>query len=786
MTIAEIIETLSQERNFGSRFPVRIIFVDNLDDYADLEYQLKGACDVTMNAAEFCRAEDTVPQFDHIKKQLAMCEGKQVLLLSIGEYLRLCIKRELDFNRCQFRSFWEMQQAESSRTRIIIPVFNCRDVFDRIVGTVDERQQNYVWTIDSARSAENYSISVFSPKFRGTISPDANSLTEWFRNWLSILSKKSECSIVTLQYSNVERSFGTVSIKQVDSPFRYLSGVVINSDVLDEKWLDDTFWSKAVDYASRYGIKKVTFEQLVFDILNVTVFDFISIAARWNTLNDFQKDLVWLWYRVYPTDEYYCFACKKASTAGEIPEKIRDEILLICNRSDRWIQERMAAVRAFSFHNFNDAYFTLMDKLPLPETKLKLLTYQTHEEKTYAVKIVSGLLRDGADPKAVASELLVKLYPALASYMQDQLGQDEATDEYMFWYRKNKLINRYSGEGPTNISLDRFDTRYSLVHKQKGKDCKFFWIDGFGIEYVPVFLYELKLRGIVPELVKQSTSILPTETEYNHQWDEHDPMTIKWDRLDAYSHRGVPDDKSYYSCIVNQLSVFSDAAKKVEELLADHEYVVVTGDHGSSRMAALAFHEESVVPIAAPKKSIVHSYGRFCELGDNAEEIVALPGTKKIILNARQYLVMENYQHFSVGGNLAGGNTDENDVVGEVHGGNTPEERLVPVIVIKKKRPMSPVVCWPSSPYFIKKNGHVELLLTFNQSVSFLEVFFEKNEATCVMNEDGSWRVILDGVSGDSLALSVIANGKLLPNVVLKAKMQGISKNDEPFGATRL
>lgn len=256
MTIAEIIETLSQERNFGSRFPVRIIFVDNLDDYADLEYQLKGACDVTMNAAEFCRAEDTVPQFDHIKKQLAMCEGKQVLLLSIGEYLRLCINRELDFNRCQFRSFWEMQQAESSRTRIIIPVFNCRDVFDRIVGTVDERQQNYVWTIDSARSAENYSISVFSPKFRGTISPDANSLTEWFRNWLSILSKKSECSIVTLQYSNVERSFGTVSIKQVDSPFRYLSGVVINSDVLDEKWLDDTFWSKAVDYAYRYGIKK--------------------------------------------------------------------------------------------------------------------------------------------------------------------------------------------------------------------------------------------------------------------------------------------------------------------------------------------------------------------------------------------------------------------------------------------------------------------------------------------------------------------------------------------------
>lgn len=119
--------------------------------------------------------------------------------------------------------------------------------------------------------------------------------------------------------------------------------------------------------------------------------------------------------------------------------KIRDEILLISNRSDLWIQERMAAVRAFAFHSFNDAYFALMDKLPLPQTKLKLLTYQTHEEKTYAVKIVSGLLRSGAEPKAIASDMLVDDYPSLASYMRDKLGQDEAVDEYMYWYRKIKL-----------------------------------------------------------------------------------------------------------------------------------------------------------------------------------------------------------------------------------------------------------------------------------------------------------------------------------------------------------
>ena len=717
MTIAEIIERLSQERSFGSRFPVRIIFVENLDKYLALENQLRGTCDVTMNVADFCRAKDTVPQFEQIKKRLKECEGKQILLLSVGEYLRLCIKRELDSNRCQFRSFWEMQQPESSKTRVIIPVFNGRDLFDRIIGSIDERQQNYVWTIDSSPNLESYNISVFSPKFKGAIMSDADNLTAWFRDWASILKRRSICSIVTLQYSNVERSFGTVNIKQVDSPYKYLSEILTDGEILEEKWMDDDFWSNAINYASKFEIKKAPFEKLIFDALNVTEFDFVSIAARWNTLDDFQKNLVWLWYKVYPTDEYYCFACKKAKNALEIPEKIRDEILLISNRSDLWIQERMAAVRAFAFYGFNDAYFALMDKLPLPQTKLKLLTYQTHEEKTYAVKIVSGLLRSGAEPKAIASDMLINDYPSLASYMRDKLGQDEAVDEYMYWYRKNKLINRYQGESPIKIEFDRFDSRYSLIHKQQGKDCVFFWIDGFGIEYTPLFLHELKARGILPEIVKQATSLLPTETEYNHQWDEHDPMTIKWDKLDSYSHKGVPDDKSYYSCVVNQLSVFSDAAQKVYELLEEHEYVVITGDHGSSRIAALAFHEKSVVPITAPKKATVHSFGRFCELGDNADEVMALPETTKIKLNDRQYLVMENYQHFSVGGNVAGGNTDENDVVGEVHGGNTPEERLVPVIVVKRKQPLPPITCKPNNPFVIRKNGHVESTLTFSRKI---------------------------------------------------------------------
>lgn len=784
MTIGEIKEKLSQERSFGSRYPVRLIFVEDLNSYSALEHQLRGICDVTMNVADFCRAPDTVPQFNKIKSKLAEYEGKQILLLSVGEYLRLCTKRELDPDRCQFRAFWETQQPEASKTRVIIPVFSCKDIFDRVVGTIDERQEEYVWALDSVPSNESYTVSVYSPKFKGTIHPNADNLTAWFREWRSLLDKNTPCSVMTMQFANVETTCGTVNIKPIDSPFGYLKEILEDGDILDESWQTDNFWGKVVKCASQHPAKRTSFKKLVLDALNVTEFDFVSEAARWGTLDDFQKDLIWLWYRAYPTDEYYSYACKKASCASDIPEKIRDEILRLSNRSDRWIKERTEAVRALSFRSFDETYFALLDKLPLDETKLKLLTYQTHEEKTYAVKVVSNMLRSGAEPGAVASDLLEQSYPALASYMSDKMGCDEAIDEYFTWYRKNKLINRYPGEHPIKISFDRLDARYKLMYKWKGKDAVSFWIDGFGIEYVPLFLHELKAQGIVPESVKLGTALLPTETEYNHQWDEQD---IKWDRLDSFSHKGMPDDKSYYSCIVYQLSVFSDAAKKVKDLLENHDRVVITGDHGSSRFAALAFHEESVVPITAPKKATVRSFGRFCELGDKDDNIITLPNTVSVISNGKRYLVMDNYQHFSVGGNAAGGNTDEHDVVGEVHGGNTAEERLVPVIVIKRKQPLPPITCTPKGGlFFTKKNGHVEKTLQFSCSVSSLEVSFSGKKAVCTMNADGSWLVTLDSVTTDSILLSLAANGRLLPDITLKEKTPGISRNADPFGGMGL
>lgn len=782
MVITEIEEKLSQERGFGSRFPVRIIFAESLESYSLLERQLKAICDITINVADFCSALDTVPQFDRIKAILEEHEGKQILLLSVGEYLRLCINRELNAERRQFLSFWETQQAETSRTRIIMPMFSCRDIFDRVAGAIDERQQDYVWVLDSVPPIERYTVSVYSPQFKDAIKPDAGNLTEWLRDWQKFLLKDTSCSIVTNQERNAEISYGTVSIRLINSPFGYLAGLLAEGTALVEKWESNEFWSQMVNYTSHFH-DGVSFAKIVLHSLNIKTFDFVSVVTRWTTLSKFQKELVWLWYRVFPTEEYYSYACEKADSAADIPAKIRDEILLVASRSPIWIEQRMAAMKVLNFPSFDDAYFAKLDKLPLAETKLQLLTYQTHEERTFAVKVISNLLRNGAESDAVA-DTISDAYPALASYMKDNTGCDEALDKYMRWYRKNKLINRYPGDYPVPMTFDRFDARFKLMHQMEGKDCAAFWIDGFGVEYAPLFLHELKARGIEPDSVKIATALLPTETSYNHQWDENDPMTLKWDRLDSCSHKGMPDDKSYYSCIVHQLAVFAEAAEKVEKLLEEHNYVIITGDHGSSRFAALAFHDSSVVPVAPPRKSTIRSFGRFCELDEKSIDMIPLPDTSKLIatIGGKTVLVMNNYQHFAVGGNIASGNAEDNDVVGETHGGNTAEERLVPVFVVKKGKKLVPITCKPKNPYVTKKNGHVETIFSFSQSIFTLEVAQGSKKAVCTEISAGEWQIALDNVTTDVIILSVIANGRLLPNVTLKVKTSGISKNSDPFG----
>jgi hypothetical protein len=683
MTIYEVVLKVSNERQTPGRFPTRLIFTHNFDDYISLVGELKAVCDAVFDLADYTK-EDVLPRFKDLKSEIAKHSNKQLLLLSFGEYLRICIKRERDKTTAVFPGMWEKQQPENSRTKFIIPIFGSREIFNSIIPIQDERQQRFIWEVNESSVESEYDLALYSPDFADAVTVDAENLQEWFQKWTSMFGDKSRNSFFlrTKLYRYAEPTYGGVRLSIIDEPFAYVVSHVIDGERLKKGDGSEEFWRFIAQNVKQGEIFAATIKYL----LNIGhSFDPISVLARFNELSDMELNLLLIWYKLYPSDDYYTFAINKASTAAAIPANLRDCIFELPKLTDFFIKQRTAALRVLDV-SYNDEYFSKLEKIVAPESRLMMLTYRTLAERAYAVKTVSSLLRSDADVNAISG--LVKTdYPDLAEYLSPTITGSNEVTQYFNWYRRSKLVNRPNTDVPCVIDFDSIDSRNKIIQENTTADSLPFWVDGLGAEWIPVLLSRLNTLEIGVSLKSVVTkALLPTETEYNHKWTSEDK---KWDKLDNISHSGMPDDKDYFLCIARQLEIMNEIVDHVSEMLTKVNRVIITGDHGSSRLAALLFHDEDNFAAEPPKNAIVRSFGRFVELKDDGY-VSATPSMERVEHDGKHFIIMKNYEHFKQSGNAAGGNTDENAVAGEVHGGMTPEECLVPVIVVSRKEPLPP------------------------------------------------------------------------------------------------
>ncbi len=190
MNITEIVSNVASERQTPGRFPARLIFARNFSDYISIVGELKSICDVVIDLADFTKG-DVLPRFKDFKNEVAKHKEQQILFLSFGEYLRICVKRERDKTTAHFPGIWEQQQSENSATKYIIPIFGGREIFDSIMPIQDERQQRFVWEVNESSIESEYSLSVYSPDFAETITADAANLQEWIQNWATLFGDKN-------------------------------------------------------------------------------------------------------------------------------------------------------------------------------------------------------------------------------------------------------------------------------------------------------------------------------------------------------------------------------------------------------------------------------------------------------------------------------------------------------------------------------------------------------------------------------------------------------------------
>lgn len=786
LTIDDVLQRAEIERKIESRFPVRVIFCNSLKEYKSLVSKLNGECDCCLNLGNFCSEKypDRYPRFRKLLAEIDNNKDRHILLLSVGEYLRMASKIESRGNdQAQFYSLWSRMESVNSKTRVFIPIFAAKEYFNRAVGVIDERQKDFLWELNPTEEL-SYDITVYSNEFEESISEDniAHNVKEWLLNWDTLFEKHS-AMIVTQQIDNWEQTDSRVSIEVIRNPYEFILDIDQSIGVVSQNSSPDEYWAKL---AVRTAHTK-SCNAAILESLNLKAFDSVAIVSQWEFLEPFSQWLVWLWFQMNTSDEYVSAIVKKMEVdkLSDVPKHIANDIIYYLDTHPEWVTQRQGLIKSLSVVAPSKEFFDVLDQKD-PEVAIGLLTSRSDEEKSYIIKTVCRWLREKENEPGIEDKIIrtvEKVYPDFAAYFQTKKNLYQEYRDYFAWYKRKKIINRQVEQPLPAKDIDFLDTRTALLAEYNDKDCISYWIDGLGLEWVSLLYHELEKnrRDEYTFTSNIAKCVLPSETAFNEQWNDNNYDCIKRNRLDTISHKGMPDDKDYFLAIASQIRVITEMVGEAVQQLENHEYVIITGDHGSSRLAALAFHREGVI---VPKGAQSMCLGRICLLKQTILDSEYSPTSSELVkYQDQEYLVMKNYDHFIQSGNAAGGNNDDNAVAGEVHGGMTIEESVVPVIILKRKEQITPLKYEIPQKKIGTMGGKGSISVIFNKPVHSLNVETDNGEPECIKTADNIWDIRFKHLSEGNVELDIIADDKIVnPKAILPVESRGLKKNEMGMG----
>jgi len=272
------------------------------------------------------------------------------------------------------------------------------------------------------------------------------------------------------------------------------------------------------------------------------------------------------------------------------------------------------------------------------------------------------------------------LYPLLADYLSDDYdyGNRELA-AYFRDYRRLKITNSISEEfvkRASSLVLPSTIVSRDVVLQDLSADenVALLVVDGMGAEYFPFILAMAKHKALNVESATVASVKLPTSTEFNHiEWvptRRLDPIH----EVDTIAHNGAATHESCTPSrnIEASLRVFERVINSVASGLTQFERVVVTADHGSSRLAVLAHRKgfSATLPWDGEPQD-----WRYVVAPPNATRLPELESYYDVD-TSKTYWVVRDYNRLPKKGPKRN----------ELHGGASLEERLVPIVVFSKAK----------------------------------------------------------------------------------------------------
>ena len=403
---------------------------------------------------------------------------------------------------------------------------------------------------------------------------------------------------------------------------------------------------------------------------------------------------------------------------------------------------------------------------------------ETHREKTEIITIISLALKSGEGINDYEAELARK-YPELLQYLQgEQFIKGELAD-YIHRYKLNKVKDEFTldiSEEAGNIDYLDYDTRGSLLYGLKKDTPYYIWIDGMGIEWIDLLVkkvMEIDSSIKIPK-VQIGTASIPTVTIVNMKKADKDTISEKkFDDLDSIGHIKDKSDCNYFSIIAKQFEMIGTIANRIYDAMRNNpdRDIVVTADHGMSRMAAKAFHEtEGIDP---PNGAVVYNHGRYCitkggKGGYNYSNTV-IEG---------DVIAYRAHSHFKISGYAPG----------ETHGGVTPEEVFVPIISferfdnIKKQDNKYKRVDYrlKTSEVYLDGNGDALISIDTDEAVQSLSIEVNGLKRKANSSNGLQWVVKISGLEVDNqYDLSVYPNNLYMGKMeIIFVKRKGLVVDD--------
>lgn len=766
MTIKEVVSGFQREKQEAvtSRFPCRAIMVKNVKQYCELLSELKKISDIRIvQVSELFSNADVMPRFENLKAP--QYQNQWVILTGISEYLRLFSKKEQLDRR--FASLWSYQAPASSTGRIIIPLWGCEaQWFDSALNlTGDLRQQDFYYDCsDPDEPEQKMNLMILSGVFEKYVAKlDALQgtlkigLQDWFDYWTDPSADQENFVLLTKRCNSIVTTNGNVSIHVVADTLAFIKEHMPGAEILTEENCTADMQNILLDYA----LKGMALDAALLKVLNVSIFSGVDIMGKWKSMPESHKQFVEMWLNMHPEDSYTNHCFRNARNIGEIPDAVMLEIFNVRQDKPEWVDEYHQLMSVMAIEP-DERFFDELDKIPVYETRLDFVTGNSKKERIYLIRMVGKWMKVDYEQVSVSTKLR-QIYPELFFYLNHTIHQKDVDIKgYMSRYKAHKLENTLPEDDDVyfaGFQTDVYDNRYSILADNVDSDTVILWIDALGVEWLPLLNWSIteNCEGTISS-ISVGQAALPTETCFNDLWNSMDTAYRKLDKLDKLAHKGVIDEPDYYACIEEQLSFVAGVHKQINDLLKKHHRVIVTGDHGTSRLAARFFHVKD--GFSAPKNATVCSHGRYCKVAESVG--YAITNTRMFKrADGMQYIVYTNYDHFKQSG-FAAGEDDDNAIYGEVHGGATPEEMLVPIIVINSNidTPLSGTWEKNSVKIFMKK---ARLSLSFNKPVQKLQVKVAGIDADVASTDGGNrWNVTIPGIKDGPYTAHVLANNTIV------------------------